>query len=1455
MKNIIFNTCLLLTALLGSVSVLFASNLPECNKSAEFWNNCFGTTFFEDGEKYIGEYKDNKYHGQGNYTYVDGSEYSGDFKDGKKNGQGTFKFGPNSDWAGDRYVGEFRDDKFHGQGAYIFSNGAKYVGEYRKNKYHGQGAFRYSDGANYVGEFKNGASNGQGTYTFGPNSDWAGDQYIGEFKDNKFDGRGTYLFVNGDKFVGEYRDNKKNGQGIFTFADGTKFVGEYRDGKRNGQFTVTYASGDKYVGEFKDGKKNGHGIFTFADGDKYVGEFKDGGSSGQGTYTFANGDKYVGEFKDDKTHGQGTYTFADGTKEIGEFKDGKLNGYAVRYDSDGSIQTEGIWKDNEFQYDKNLSPVDEPVSVIDYSLLIEEDGDSFMYISHLSDGTRVGSVAILGGYKWFEKTFNDLEKPQVYIQPVDVSIQGDLTSYTNEQYVVGEFNSKFVKNALGDQFLTFRSRAAIAQINSYLSKNENFSIAGLTKDSWYAGIFDPVEGVNDLIDLAKNYPDGFCFLLDLPIISTAANRQLKVKNITRLMENNAIKCDDHNNVVFEDTKKLSLITSEVDSSSRDDTVLPASDLPSCPGSPTNNKTILATWTDCFGETSLGDIEYVGEWKNGYPDGIGTAQYENGKYLGQWKSGRAKHGQGTYYFANGEKYVGEFKDDKQHGQGTYIFADGEKYVGEFTDSKKNGHGTYTYLNGDRYVGEWEDDQRHGQGIFIFGLNSDAAGDKYAGEYKNNQYHGQGTYTYANGDQYVGEFKDGMSNGQGSLTFGPNSDWAGDKYVGEHRNNDFNGQGTYIWANGDKYVGEFQNGKFNGKGIKTFTDGTVEEGIWKDDEFQYALENASSNSDETFSSTLPSCPSDTSVRWHDCFGTYTLENGAEYVGEFKDDDKNGQGTYTWADGDKYVGEYRNGKRNGLGTFTYADGDKYVGEYRNGEKNGQGTYTWADGVTDVGTFSDGKLNGFATRYSASGKILKEGIWKDDEFQYAQNNPSSKSEDTSSSPLPSCPSDRSVRWHNCFGAYTFDPDSDWAGDKYVGEWKDDEKNGQGTYTWANGDKYVGEYRNGEKNGQGTYTSADGDKYVGEYRNSEKNGLGTVTYASGDTYVGEFKDDDKNGQGTYTWADGDKYVGEFKGGKFNGRGTSTWGPKSEWAGDKYVGDFKDDKKQGQGTYTWANGDKYVGEFKDDASNGQGTYTFADGSVMEGIWKDWEFQYAQKKPSPVPEVQTSTQDEEVIPASSGSGFAVSPDGYVITNHHVIDGCEKVVVQIKGKELPVTVVTYDPQNDLALLKGDFSPSTVFPLSSNRPELLQDIYVAGFPFGDMFSTSVKVTKGIISSLTGLGNNFSNFQIDAALQSGNSGGPILDDLGNVVGVAVAKLDAKYMLEELGIIPEDTNFGIKSNVVRSILESNDVESPSANQSEISKSKLGKMISTGTFYISCWMTTAQIENMKSKKIFFNDLN
>jgi S1-C subfamily serine protease len=243
------------------------------------------------------------------------------------------------------------------------------------------------------------------------------------------------------------------------------------------------------------------------------------------------------------------------------------------------------------------------------------------------------------------------------------------------------------------------------------------------------------------------------------------------------------------------------------------------------------------------------------------------------------------------------------------------------------------------------------------------------------------------------------------------------------------------------------------------------------------------------------------------------------------------------------------------------------------------------------------------------------------------------------------------------------------------------------------------------------------------------------------------------------------------------------------------------------------------------------------------------------KPTPSVPKDAKPQADEVLEASSGSGFAVSSDGYVVTNNHVIAGCQEVAVHDNGRVVPVTVVTYDLQNDLALLKGDFTPKAVFALSDDRPELLQDVYVAGYPFGNEISSSIKVTKGIISSLTGIGNNFSNIQIDAALQVGNSGGPILDEMGNVVGVAVSKLDAKYMYDNFGTIPENTNFGIKASVVRSVLDSNGVSSQSPSTNEITKSELGSMITGGTYYVSCLMTLSQIEVLKTKKVMFENLD
>ena len=93
-------------------------------------------------------------------------------------------------------------------------------------------------------------------------------------------------------------------------------------------------------------------------------------------------------------------------------------------------------------------------------------------------------------------------------------------------------------------------------------------------------------------------------------------------------------------------------------------------------------------------------------------------------------------------------------------------------------------------------------------------------------------------------------------------------------------------------------------------------------------------------------LPPCPADQNVIWTNCFGTDTFASGNKYVGEYRDNNYNGQGTFMFADGIKYVGEYRDDKHHGQGTLTYPNGEKYIGEFRDGKEDGQGTDYLPDG-----------------------------------------------------------------------------------------------------------------------------------------------------------------------------------------------------------------------------------------------------------------------------------------------------------------------------------------------------------------------------------------------------------------------------------------------------------------------------------------------------------------------------
>ena len=125
------------------------------------------------------------------------------------------------------------------------------------------------------------------------------------------------------------------------------------------------------------------------------------------------------------------------------------------------------------------------------------------------------------------------------------------------------------------------------------------------------------------------------------------------------------------------------------------------------------------------------------------------------------------------------------------------------------------------------------------------------------------------------------------------------------------------------------------------------------------------------------------------------------------------------------------------------------------------------------------------------------------------------------------------------------------------------------------------------------------------------------------------------------------------------------------------------------------------------------------------------------------------------------------------------------------------------NDLAILKTS-SKSNEYIYLDNDPELGEEVYVAGFPYN--FDT-LNFTNGAISALVGPEKNITQFQLTAPIQPGNSGGPILNNWGSLIGVTFARIDDMYILENSGTIPQNINYGIKLDVIRDILIENDIE------------------------------------------------
>ena len=204
----------------------------------------------------------------------------------------------------------------------------------------------------------------------------------------------------------------------------------------------------------------------------------------------------------------------------------------------------------------------------------------------------------------------------------------------------------------------------------------------------------------------------------------------------------------------------------------------------------------------------------------------------------------------------------------------------------------------------------------------------------------------------------------------------------------------------------------------------------------------------------------------------------------------------------------------------------------------------------------------------------------------------------------------------------------------------------------------------------------------------------------------------------------------------------------------------------------------------------------AEGQRLAREWKPVKAT-AEGKPATAKEVAESK------PSGSGTGFFITDDGYIITNEHVAGEGATVRLVTAAGSIAAKVVKVDKANDVALLKaeGRFMALPVIP--SRGVRLGATAATVGFPNTGLQGFAPKLARGEIASLAGAQDDARHFQISAPIQPGNSGGALVDELGNVIGVVVAKLSQRAALATSGALAENVNYAVKSSYLLSFLES----------------------------------------------------
>lgn len=623
---------------------------------------------------------------------------------------------------GDEYEGEFRQGKRHGFGVYVeFVTKNQYEGDWADDQRHGKGILSSKcNGYIYDGEWQHDMRCGRGHSSL-KNVE----TYTGNWARNSFHGSGIYSNADGDIYDGEWCYGAKHGLGKLTIArpkrgepfGGLKqYVGEWLKGKFHGTGTAHYMDGTEYSGSFQDGKRHGNGLMVLAPADdKYDGQWWKGFRHGEGSwFSAASGITKEGTWrKDQALDGHWFIVYANGDKYAGDCRRGRAWGQGVCKYANGSSYS-GAWVDGLRE---------------GFGVCVNADGSileglwaNSVFIKAQRQPAPLIDVSLTEGpsVSASPRRRSSLSIPQ--LPPPESGSHSYV--YANGDAYDGEF-----QNALRHGFGVFTERASGNVYEGEWVCNERSGSGVLTsgmKDFLYDG-----QWVNDM-------------------------------------------------------------------------------------------------RNGFGHCVIRGCEtYSGQWRNNQFHGMGKyIDAEGHVYEGEFAFGR-KHGmgkqqqQGSSPSLTGEQYIGEWKDGYRDGIGDAVFADGSTYSGTWAQDQRHGEGTFTSPHGsEKYVGQWCHGMKDGAGI----LSNNSTGVTKEGCWEADEplNDGEWTITFPDGSKFTGQCLKSRPHGRGVCKYAN-----GDLYDGQWVHGKRHGLGTGFFANGESFVGQWENNHvaLNGKGQLTLADGTV------------------------------------------------------------------------------------------------------------------------------------------------------------------------------------------------------------------------------------------------------------------------------------------------------------------------------------------------------------------------------------------------------------------------------------------------------------------------------------------------------------------------------------------------------------------------------------------------------------------------------------------------------